>query len=91
MKKIIITGLSLFLGLGLLVTAPMAWAPGFGRGFGGGREFLHPALPILGEKQFHEYTCMTKKYNKEAKRKIYLEDEIFTWKQILSYPRHHKP
>jgi Spy/CpxP family protein refolding chaperone len=64
MKKII-TGLSLFLGLGLLVTATMAWVPGFGRGFGSGREFLSPALPILGEKQFHKVEALQEVFLKE--------------------------
>jgi len=65
MKKIIITGLSLFLGLGLLVTATMAWIPGFGRGFGGGREFFYPVLPILGEKQFHKVEALQEDFLKE--------------------------
>jgi Spy/CpxP family protein refolding chaperone len=65
MKKIIITGLSLFLGLVLLVTATMAWVPGFGRGLGSGREFLYPALPILGEKQFHKVEALQEDFLKE--------------------------
>lgn len=36
MKKIVIIGLSLILGLGLMVVAVMAQGPGFGRGFGMG-------------------------------------------------------
>jgi len=65
MKKIIITGLSLFLGLGLLVTATIAWVPGFGRGFGSGREFFYPALPILGEKQFLKVEALQEVFLKE--------------------------
>jgi len=35
MKKTIIIGLSLVLGLALVATVALAWGPGFGRGFGG--------------------------------------------------------
>jgi Spy/CpxP family protein refolding chaperone len=67
MKKIITTGLSLFLGLALLVTATMARVPAFGQGFGGGQEFLYPALPILGEKQFYKVEALQEDFLKEIK------------------------
>jgi len=43
MKKIVIIGLCLILGLGLLAVAVMAQGPGFGRGFGMGPGYGPPA------------------------------------------------
>jgi len=42
MKKIVIVGLSLILGLGLLAVAVLAQGPGFGRGFGMGPGYGPP-------------------------------------------------
>ena len=46
MKKIVIIGLTLILGLGLLAVAVMAQAPGFGRGFGMGPGYGPPGAPL---------------------------------------------
>ena len=54
MRKMMLTSLSLFLGLTLMATAAMAWGPRLSRGFGMRQEFGCPDLPILGEKQFHK-------------------------------------
>jgi Spy/CpxP family protein refolding chaperone len=43
MKKIVIIGLSLILGLGLIAVTVMAQGPGFGRGFGMGPGYGPPA------------------------------------------------
>ncbi len=42
MKKIVIIGLSLILGVGIMAVAVMAQGPGFGRGFGMGSGFASP-------------------------------------------------
>jgi Spy/CpxP family protein refolding chaperone len=49
MKKTIIIGLSLVLGLALVATVALAWGPGFGRGFGPGPGgFAGPAVLAWG-------------------------------------------
>jgi Spy/CpxP family protein refolding chaperone len=48
MKKMVIIGLSLVLGLGLMAVAVMAQGPGFGRGFGMGPGFGPPGNLFAG-------------------------------------------
>ena len=54
MKKTIIIGLCLALGLALMVTVALAWGPGFGPGFGrgfGGPVYGSPPIPNLTAEQ----------------------------------------
>jgi Spy/CpxP family protein refolding chaperone len=54
MKKTIIIGLSLVLGLALVATVALAWGPGFGPGFGrgfGGPAYGTPPIPNLTADQ----------------------------------------
>ena len=54
MKKTIIIGLSLVLGLALIATVALAWGPGFGPGFGrgfGGQAYGSPPIPSLTPEQ----------------------------------------
>jgi Spy/CpxP family protein refolding chaperone len=54
MKKSIIIGLSLVLGLALVATAALAWGPGFGPRFGrgfGGPAYGSPPIPNLTTEQ----------------------------------------
>ena len=54
MKKTIIIGLSLVLGLTLVATVALAWGPGFGPGFGrgfGGQAYGSPPIPNLTAEQ----------------------------------------
>jgi len=66
MKKTIIIGLSLALGMALMVTTSMAWGPGLGRRLGMEETFGCPDLPILGEKQFHKVEAFQKSFLKEV-------------------------
>ena len=65
MKKTIIIGLSLALGMALMVTASMAWGPGLGRRLGMEEKFGCPDLPILGEKQLHKVEAFQESFLKE--------------------------
>jgi zinc resistance-associated protein len=54
MKKTIIIGLCLALGLALMATVALAWGPGFGPGFGrgfGGPAYGSPPIPNLTAEQ----------------------------------------
>src|SRR4030065_1974710 len=54
MKKTIVIGLSLVLGLALVATVALAWGPGFGPGFGrgfGGPAAGVPPIPNLTAEQ----------------------------------------
>jgi len=50
MKKTMIIGLCLALGLALMATVALAWGPGSGRGFGG-PEYGSPPIPNLTAEQ----------------------------------------
>ena len=65
MKKTIIIGLSLTLGMALMVTTSMAWGPGLGRRLGMDEKFGCPDLPTLGEKQFHKVEALQESFLKE--------------------------
>jgi len=68
MKKTIIIGLSLALGLALVATVALAWGPGFGRGFG--RDFSGPAygsppIPNLTAEQSSKIQTLRETFLKE--------------------------
>jgi Spy/CpxP family protein refolding chaperone len=65
MKKTMIIGLSLALGLALMVTTATAWGPEFYPGSGMRPEF-GLSLPILGEKQFYKVEALQEAFLKET-------------------------
>ena len=65
MKNTIIIGLSLALGMALMVTTSMAWGPGLGRRLRMEEKFGCPDLPLLGEKQFHKVEAFQESFLKE--------------------------
>jgi Spy/CpxP family protein refolding chaperone len=79
MKKIIIIGLSLALGLALMVTTAMAWGPRFYPG-SGMRPELGLSLPILGEKQFYKVEALQEAFLKETE---VLQHDLLTKKTVL--------
>ncbi len=68
MKKSIIIGSSLVLGLALVATMAMAWGPGFGPRFGrgpGGSEFGVPPIPNLTAEQSAQIQAVRDAFLKE--------------------------
>jgi Spy/CpxP family protein refolding chaperone len=80
MRKMMLTSLSLFLGLTLMATAAMAWGSGFGRSSGTGQEFDCLDLPILGEVQFHKVEALQEGFLKESEL---LQHDLVTKKTEL--------
>jgi Spy/CpxP family protein refolding chaperone len=69
MKKTIIIGLSLVLGLALVATVALAWGPGFGPGFGrgpGGPAYGSPPIPDLTSEQSAQIQSLRDGYLKEV-------------------------
>jgi Spy/CpxP family protein refolding chaperone len=68
MKKTIIIGLSLVLGLALVATVALAWGPGFGPGFGrgfGGPAYGVPPIPNLTDEQSAQIKALRDGFLKE--------------------------
>ncbi|OGP64012.1 MAG: hypothetical protein A2170_09505 [Deltaproteobacteria bacterium RBG_13_53_10] len=68
MKKTIIIGLSLVLGLALVATVALAWGPGFGPGFGrgfGGPAYGSPPIPNLTADQSAQIQALRDGFLKE--------------------------
>lgn len=66
MKRIVIIGLSLTLGVALVVTVAMAWGPKFGPGFGGGPSFAGaPPFANLTAEQSSQIQALREAYLKE--------------------------
>jgi Spy/CpxP family protein refolding chaperone len=68
MKKTIIIGLSLVLGLALVATVALAWGPGFGPGFGrgsGGSAYGSPPIPNLTADQSAQIQALRDSFLKE--------------------------
>ena len=68
MKKTIIIGLSLVLGLALVATVALAWGPGFGPGFGrgsGGPAYGSPPIPNLTADQSAQIQALRETFLKE--------------------------
>ena len=68
MKKTIIIGLSLVLGLALVATVALAWGPGFGPGFGrgfGGPAYGSPPIPNLTAEQSAQIQALRDGFLKE--------------------------
>src|SRR4030042_570521 len=69
MKKTIIIGLSLALGLALVATVALAWGPGFGPGFGrgfGGPAVGGPPIPNLTAEQSAQIQALREAFLKET-------------------------
>jgi Spy/CpxP family protein refolding chaperone len=69
MKKTIIIGLSLVLGLALVATVALAWGPGFGPGFGrgpGGPAYGSPPIPNLTADQSAQIKALRDIFLKET-------------------------
>jgi len=79
MKKTIIIGLSLTLGLGLMVATSTAWGPGCYPGSGMMPEF-GLSLPILEEKQFYKVEALQEAFLKEIEP---LQHDLLTKKTEL--------
>jgi len=78
MKKTMIIGLSLVLGLALVATVALAWGPGFGPGFG--RGFRGPAygvppIPNLTAEQSAQIKALRDSFLKEIEP---LQKELYT-------------
>ena len=68
MKKTIIIGLSLVLGVALVATVALAWGPGFGPGFGrgpGGPAYGVPPIPNLTDEQSAQIKALRDGFLKE--------------------------
>ena len=68
MKKTIIIGLSLVLGLALVATVALAWGPGFGPGFSrgfGGPAYCSPPIPNLTADQSAQIQALRDFFLKE--------------------------
>lgn len=65
MKKTIIIGLSLVLGLALIATVALAWGPGFGRGFGPGAGSFNPSIPNLAAEQCAQIQTLREAFLKD--------------------------
>jgi zinc resistance-associated protein len=77
MKKTIIIGLSLFLGLALVATVALAWGPGFGpfgRGFGG-PAYGVPPISNLTAEQSAQIQALREGFLKEIEP---LQKELYT-------------
>jgi Spy/CpxP family protein refolding chaperone len=79
MKRTNIIGLSLTLGLALMVTTSTAWGPGLYPGSGTRPEF-GLSLPILGEKQFYKVEALQEAFLKEIET---LQHDLLTKKTEL--------
>jgi Spy/CpxP family protein refolding chaperone len=69
MKKTIIIGLCLALGLSLMATVALAWGPGFGPGFGrgfGGPAYGSPPIPNLTAEQSSKIQTLRETFLKES-------------------------
>jgi Spy/CpxP family protein refolding chaperone len=78
MKKTIIIGLSLVLGLALVATVALAWGPGFGPGFGrgiGGPAYGVPPIPNLTDEQSAQIQALRDGFLKEIEP---LRKELYT-------------
>ena len=78
MKKTIIIGLSLVLGLALVATVALAWGPGFGPGFGrgfGGPAYGVPPIPDLTAEQSAQIQALRDGFLKEIES---LQKELYT-------------
>jgi len=83
MKKAIIIGLSLVLGLALVATVALAWGPGFGPGFGrgfGGPAFGVPPIPNLTADQSAQIQALRDSFVKENEP---LQKELYAKGQEL--------
>lgn len=79
MKKAIIIGLSLVLGLALVATVALAWGPGFGRGFGG-PAYGSPPIPNLTADQSAQIQALRDSFLKETEP---LQKELYAKGQEL--------
>ena len=78
MKKTIIVGLGLVLGLALVATVALAWGPGFGPGFGrgfGGPAYGVPPIPNLTDEQTAQIKALRDGLLKEIEP---LQKELYT-------------
>jgi Spy/CpxP family protein refolding chaperone len=83
MKKTIIIGLSLVLGLALVATVALAWGPGFGPGFGrgfGGSAYGSPPIPNLTADQSAQIQALRDSFLKENEP---LQKELYAKGQEL--------
>ena len=83
MKKTIIIGLSLVLGLALVATVALAWGPGFGSRFGrgfGGPAYGSPPIPNLTADQSAQIQALRDSFLKETEP---LQKELYTKGQEL--------
>jgi len=83
MKKTIIIGLSMVLGLALVTTVALAWGPGFGPRFGrgfGGPAFGSPPIPDLTAEQSAQIQALREDFLKETEP---LQKELYTKGQEL--------
>jgi len=83
MKKTIIIGLSLVLGLALVATVALAWGPGFGPGFGrgsGGPAYGSPPIPNLTADQSAQIQALRETFLKENEP---LQKELYAKGQEL--------
>ena len=83
MKKTIIVGLALVLGLALVATVALAWGPGFGPGFGrgfGGPAYGVPPIPNLTDEQSAQIKALRDGFLKEIEP---LQKELYTQSQEL--------
>ena len=83
MKKTIIIGLSLVLGLALVATVALAWGPGFRPGFGrgfGGPAFGVPPIPNLTADQSAQIQALRDSFVKENEP---LQKELYAKGQEL--------
>jgi len=79
MKKTIIIGLSLTLGVALIATVALAWGPGFGRGFGG-PAYGSPPIPNLTANQSAQIQALRDSFLKENEP---LQKELYAKGQEL--------
>jgi len=78
MKKTVIIGLCLVLGLALLATVALAWGPGFGPGLGrgfGGPAYGVPPIPNLTAEQSAKIQTLRDSFLKEIEP---LQKELYT-------------
>ena len=78
MKKTIIIGLCLALGLALMATVALAWGPGFGPGSGrgfGGPAYGSPPIPNLTAEQSAQIQALRDGFLKEVEP---LQKEVYT-------------
>ena len=83
MKKTIIIGLGLVLGLALVATVALAWGPGFGPGFGrgfAGPAFGSPPIPNLTAEQSAQIQALRDGFLKEIEplqKELYAKGQEF--------------